>query len=70
MSAAVVFVYQSVQFHRGYLKQGITHFPWVVGYTDLPHCPACDHIELSSPALEVLGLSALVFGLLSLRQAK
>lgn len=66
-SVAVVFSYYGVQFHRGYVKAGFTHFPWAVGVTDLPRCPSCDHIGLSSPILEVLGLSALVFGLFSLR---
>ncbi len=62
------FSYYGVQFHRGDVKEGFPHFPWGVGVTDLPHCPSCDHIGLSSPILEVLVLSALVFGLLSLPQ--
>lgn len=63
---AIVFSYYAVEFPRGYINEGFTRFPLVVGFTDLPHCPSCDHIGVVSPLLETVVLSLLIFGFLSL----
>jgi hypothetical protein len=65
-AAAVVLPYYAIEFRRGYVKEGFTHFPLVVGFTDLPHCPSCDHIGLSSRLFEMVVVSVLIFGFLSL----
>jgi hypothetical protein len=66
LGAAIVVPYYAVEIHRGYLAQGFGYFPLLVGFTDLPHCPACDYIHLRFPLFELAAVSALVFGVLSL----
>jgi hypothetical protein len=66
LGVAIVIAYYAVEFHRGYLKQGFGYFPLLVGFTDIPDCPFCDHIEMRSPLLEMLVLCAIFFGLFSI----
>jgi hypothetical protein len=63
LSAIVVLPYYVVQFGRGYVTWN--YFPLLVGFSDLPHCPYCDHIGLRSPLLEMAVVSALFFGIVS-----
>jgi hypothetical protein len=64
LSGIVVLPYYVLQFGRGYVKWN--YFPLLVGlvgFSDLPHCPYCDHIGLRSPLLEMAVVSALFFGI-------
>lgn len=56
--------YYLVEWWRGYAKMIV--FPFVAGFSDLPHCPYCDNTSLHFPLLEIAALSAFAYGLLSL----
>ena len=54
-AAVILFVLYSPYVFGGYMRW--TLFPLISCFTDIPHCPRCDHLAVHSPLLEWLLLS-------------
>jgi hypothetical protein len=59
LGAVILFALYAPYIFRGYIRWAL--FPVLSFFTDLPHCPRCDHLAVHSPLLEWLLISIPIY---------